>query len=141
MKRGTTACAVLVSAMVACSGDDATFEHTRATYPQVRCVQLPEKALPGEARNAGLWMARGEYVTFPGSHVWLRPGSRAARLQAHDDGWDLVTGSVVNAAARLQTAAAPGEVLAGLTTHELTRESVSFGARREVVAVGDDTKK
>jgi len=82
--------------ILVCSGTDETFERVRSKYPMVRCVQLPENALPGEARNAGLWMARGEYLTFPGSHVWLLPGSLAARLRAHEDGWDLVTGSVVN---------------------------------------------
>jgi glycosyltransferase involved in cell wall biosynthesis len=78
-------------------GSDDTVERVRRRFPDVRCVQLPERALPGEARNAGLWMARGEYITFPGSHVRLRPGSLKARLQAHDDGWDLVTCAVVNA--------------------------------------------
>jgi class 3 adenylate cyclase/tetratricopeptide (TPR) repeat protein len=48
----------------------------------------------------------------------------------------LVTGSVVNAAARLQGAAEPGEVLAGDTTHQLTNGSVSFGGRRDVKAKG-----
>jgi class 3 adenylate cyclase/tetratricopeptide (TPR) repeat protein len=48
----------------------------------------------------------------------------------------LVTGSVVNAAARLQTAAAPGEVLVGATAHALTASAVSFGERREVEAKG-----
>ncbi len=62
------------------SGDDDTVDYVRRAYPAVRCLQLPERALPGEARNAGLWMARGEYVTFPGSHVWLEPGSLDARL-------------------------------------------------------------
>jgi class 3 adenylate cyclase/tetratricopeptide (TPR) repeat protein len=48
----------------------------------------------------------------------------------------LVTGSVVNAAARLQTAAAPGEVLVGATVHALTQESVSYGEKRDVQAKG-----
>jgi class 3 adenylate cyclase/tetratricopeptide (TPR) repeat protein len=48
----------------------------------------------------------------------------------------LVTGSVVNAAARLQTAAAPGEVLVGHTAHALTESAVSYGDRREVEAKG-----
>ena len=82
--------------IVVCSGTDGTSEHVAAAYPTVRCIQLPHHALPGEARNAGLWAARGEYVTFPGSHVWLRAGSLRARLDAHEQGWELVTGSVLN---------------------------------------------
>jgi len=82
--------------IVVCSGTDGTSEHVAAAYPTVRCIQLPHRALPGEARNAGLWAARGEYVTFPGSHVWLRAGSLRARLDAHEQGWELVTGSVLN---------------------------------------------
>jgi class 3 adenylate cyclase/tetratricopeptide (TPR) repeat protein len=48
----------------------------------------------------------------------------------------LVTGQVVNAAARLQTAARPGEVLMGATTQALTKDAVSFGLRQEVEAKG-----
>jgi class 3 adenylate cyclase/tetratricopeptide (TPR) repeat protein len=48
----------------------------------------------------------------------------------------LVTGPVVNAAARLQTAAEPGEVLAGQTTFALTETAVSYGDRRDVPAKG-----
>ena len=82
--------------IVVCSGTDGTYRLVREAFPQVRAVQLPVRALPGEARNAGLWMAGGEYVSFPGSHVRLLPGSLQARLRAHDDGWDLVAGAVVN---------------------------------------------
>ncbi len=48
----------------------------------------------------------------------------------------LVTGSVVNTAARLQTAAAPGEVLVGSTTRALTDTAVMFGVERRVEAKG-----
>ncbi|HEX6329863.1 MAG TPA: tetratricopeptide repeat protein [Actinomycetota bacterium] len=48
----------------------------------------------------------------------------------------LVTGAVVNAAARLQAAAEPGEVLAGVTTVALTADAVTYGPQREVVAKG-----
>lgn len=78
------------------SGDDDTVAQVTGLHPSVRCVHLPDPALPGEARNAGLYMARGEYVTFPGSHVWLTEGSLQTRLEAHDDGWAMVTGAVVN---------------------------------------------
>ncbi len=48
----------------------------------------------------------------------------------------LVTGQVVNAAARLQTAGQPGEVLVGATTYALTKDAVSFGSKQEVEAKG-----
>jgi len=48
----------------------------------------------------------------------------------------LVTGQVVNAAARLQTAGQPGEVLVGATTYALTTDAVSFGNKQEVEAKG-----
>jgi class 3 adenylate cyclase/tetratricopeptide (TPR) repeat protein len=50
----------------------------------------------------------------------------------------LVTGPVVNTAARLQAAARPGQVLAGPTTHALTSAAVSYGRRRRVRARGFD---
>ncbi len=78
------------------SGRDDTVRRIERRCPSVRCFQLPARALPGEARNIGLWAARGEYVTFPGSHVWLTPGSLAARVRSHDNGWPMVTGAVVN---------------------------------------------
>ena len=48
----------------------------------------------------------------------------------------LVTGPVVNAAARLQTAADPGQVVAGDTTYQLTQGAVSFDERKIVPAKG-----
>jgi len=50
----------------------------------------------------------------------------------------LVTGAAVNAAARLQSAASPGEVLVGPTTHALTVNQVSFGRKRRIKAKGFD---
>src|SRR5438067_12407307 len=49
-----------------------------------------------------------------------------------------VTGTVVNAAARLQEAAAPGEVLVGATTFALSQTALSYGERRDVSAKGFD---
>ncbi|HET9671223.1 MAG TPA: adenylate/guanylate cyclase domain-containing protein, partial [Actinomycetota bacterium] len=48
----------------------------------------------------------------------------------------LVTGPVVNAAARLQAAAGPDEVLVGATTHALTDTAVAFDEPRAVEAKG-----
>jgi class 3 adenylate cyclase len=48
----------------------------------------------------------------------------------------LVTGPAVNAAARLQAAAGPGEILVGEVAYSLTAGAVVFGERREVSAKG-----
>src|SRR5205807_10596193 len=48
----------------------------------------------------------------------------------------LVVGATVNLAARLQQAAAPGEVLAAQTTVQLTRDFVEFVEPRAVAATG-----
>ncbi len=82
--------------IVVVSGDDRTADIVREQFPQVRLVVLEGEALPGRARNAGLRVARGDYVSFPGSHTELPPGSLAARLKAHDAGHAMVTGSMHN---------------------------------------------
>jgi len=48
----------------------------------------------------------------------------------------LVTGASVNAAARLQQAAAPGELLVGSVTRDLTSHTVRYGEPRRVEAKG-----
>jgi glycosyltransferase involved in cell wall biosynthesis len=82
--------------IVVTSGTDRTAQIVREQFPEVTVIALDHPALPGEARNAGLRIARGEYITFPGSHVELTPGSFAARLRAHDLGYAMVTGSTRN---------------------------------------------
>ncbi|HVH64014.1 MAG TPA: tetratricopeptide repeat protein, partial [Candidatus Dormibacteraeota bacterium] len=50
----------------------------------------------------------------------------------------LVTGPVINTAARLQAAAQVGQVLVGPTTYLLTKDSVGYSRRRRVRAKGFD---
>ncbi|HET7717262.1 MAG TPA: glycosyltransferase family A protein [Bauldia sp.] len=78
------------------SGGDRTAAIVRNRFPSVRVIDLERPALPGQARNAGLAVARGDYVSFPGSHVELPPGSLAARIAAHRKGYAMVTGSILN---------------------------------------------
>ena len=51
---------------------------------------------------------------------------------------NLVIGAEVNIGARLQQAAAPGEILVGETTHQLTAGSVEYGPMRSIEAKGFD---
>jgi glycosyltransferase involved in cell wall biosynthesis len=78
------------------SGSDGTVELVRSKFPQVIVVDLRNPVLPGRARNEGLKIARGDYVSFPGSHVELLPRSLAARIEAHKKGYAMVTGSILN---------------------------------------------
>ncbi|MGC4106383.1 MAG: glycosyltransferase [Thermomicrobiales bacterium] len=78
------------------SGSDRTATIVREAFPSVRVVELPRPVLPGAARNAGLAVARGLFVSFPGSHVELPPGSLEARLRAHRQGYAMVTGTTLN---------------------------------------------
>ncbi|MEA2366266.1 MAG: spore germination protein [Thermoleophilaceae bacterium] len=82
--------------IVVVSGTDRTAAVVREQFPQVRLIELGERALPGRARNAGLEVARGEFVSFPGSHVELPQGSLAARIGAHQLGYPMVTGTTLN---------------------------------------------
>lgn len=82
--------------IVVTSGTDRSAAIVRLKFPQVKLVELDHPALPGEARNAGLAMATGDVIAFPSSHITIAPGSLQARLDAHRDGWAMVTGPVLN---------------------------------------------
>src|SRR5262245_6227399 len=69
-------------------------------------------------------------------HVGVEAGEAAIGLGPA--GQLLVTGAVVNAAARLQAAARPGEVLVGQTAFALTDLAVTYGPRRDIEAKGFD---
>ena len=75
---------------------------------------------------------------FAGLDVRVGIESGEAAVGRSPTGQLLVTGPVVNAAARLQTAAPQGQILAGQTTYDLTSANVSYGRRRRVKAKGFD---
>lgn len=65
--------------------------------------------------------------------------SGEAAMGRNPSGQVLVTGPVVNAAARLQTAAQAGQLCVGRTTYALTATKVSYGRRRRIRAKGFDS--
>ena len=89
--------------IVVTSGSDRTADLVAANHPEVTVIALDRPVLPGGGRGgraagavAGWRSARGRWITFPGSHVELRPGSLAARLAAHRWGWPMVTETMLN---------------------------------------------
>jgi hypothetical protein len=74
----------------------------------------------------------------PMQRVELRVGVNTGEVVAGSAESDqfLVTGESVNLAARLQAAAAPGEILAGPLTRRLTTAVARFGSVRRVTAKG-----
>ncbi|HET8568439.1 MAG TPA: adenylate/guanylate cyclase domain-containing protein [Candidatus Limnocylindria bacterium] len=66
----------------------------------------------------------------------LRLGLNTGQVVAGTGGETLVTGPAVNEAARLQQAAASGEILAGALTRRLTSGGVEYGPVRRVEAKG-----
>jgi glycosyltransferase involved in cell wall biosynthesis len=78
------------------SGSDKTVDIVRANFPEVGILDLSKPVFPGKARNEGLKIARGDFVSFPGSHIELPPGSLAARMAAHEKGYAMVTGAIIN---------------------------------------------
>ncbi|HEX4744231.1 MAG TPA: adenylate/guanylate cyclase domain-containing protein [Candidatus Limnocylindria bacterium] len=95
----------------------------------------PERAV----RAAFVLRARiGGIASGSGPALRVRIGINTGEAVAGSgqDAQFLVTGPAVNAAARLQQAAAPDEIVVGDLTRRLTAGGVTYGAQREIEAKG-----
>ncbi len=90
-------------------------------------------AIRGRARRLARDLMSGESLEV---RVGVEAGVAATGVGP--GGQLLVTGPVVNTAARLQAAALPGQLLSGATAYALTADKVLFGRKRRVRAKGFD---
>ena len=84
-----------------------------------------------ERLNAGLRQERGVALE---ARTGINTGSVV--VGSGGPGESIVVGDAVNVAARLQTAAAPAEILVGRATYELVRDAVEVGPSRVARAEG-----
>ncbi len=101
----------------------------------------PERAVRAAlAIRARFGAFAGRVATAHGGTVGIRLGVETGEVVAGRDavsrGELMVTGDVVNVAARLQQLAAPGEILVGERAHAATQRAIGYGGRRLLDAKG-----
>jgi GT2 family glycosyltransferase len=78
------------------SSGSLTSEELTRRWPWARVVALPERTLPGRARNLALEVAQGELLAFTDADAVPEPGWLDALESALGPGADAVAGSVLN---------------------------------------------
>jgi GT2 family glycosyltransferase len=83
--------------LVVHSGEDDTCAEAVRVLPEVRAMQLPERALAAKARAAGVSAARGDVFAFIDSDAYAAPDWIDEVVRSAESGYDLVCGSIGNA--------------------------------------------
>lgn len=79
------------------SSDDGTGELITSHFPNVKLVRMPQRTLPGAARNIGIQIAKGKILAFTDADCVVEPSWINQILQAHLEGdWAAVGGAVLN---------------------------------------------
>jgi cellulose synthase/poly-beta-1,6-N-acetylglucosamine synthase-like glycosyltransferase len=79
------------------SGEDETGALARQALPDVRVVQLAERAVAARARNVGAGLARGAILAFIDSDAYAAPDWIDRVVEAGTAGYELVCGAIENA--------------------------------------------
>jgi GT2 family glycosyltransferase len=80
------------------SSDDGTGDLIAAHFPDVKLLRVPQRTLPGLARNLGIDMAMGDLCAFTDADCVAEPRWLTKMVQAHvrEDGIAAVGGAVLN---------------------------------------------
>lgn len=81
--------------VVESSGDD-TADLIRRQYPQIKVIELRERAFPGTARNHAIRIARGEYFAFTDTDCIVDENWLQELVNSHRRGYEVVGGIVHN---------------------------------------------
>jgi glycosyltransferase involved in cell wall biosynthesis len=79
------------------SSDDHTPDIMESYLPIVRYFHLTQKTIPAIARNIGIDHASGEYIAFTDSDCIVDEFWLQQIMKAHQSGYDVVSGSIINA--------------------------------------------
>ncbi|HSN89152.1 MAG TPA: glycosyltransferase, partial [Thermoanaerobaculia bacterium] len=142
-----------VEVVVVNSGGGGAAASLSAVGLDVPVIEIPERLLPGAARNRGIAATRAPFVAFLAADCLAEPGWAAARLRAHRAGVPAVASAVTNPFRRNLAAWASYVVLfsrrmPGAPPADALRYGVSyertlfdrFGLFREDLRGGEDTE-
>jgi GT2 family glycosyltransferase len=83
--------------LVVHSGEDDTCGEAARVLPEVRAIQLSERALAARARAVGVSAARGDILAFIDSDAYAAPDWIDQVVRSASSGYDLVCGAIGNA--------------------------------------------
>lgn len=83
-----------IEPIVVTSGGGRAAEIVGQAHPDIAVHSVSERWTVARARNQGIEMATGDVIAFLAADCRARPGWAAARIKAHSDGHQVVTGPV-----------------------------------------------
>jgi GT2 family glycosyltransferase len=90
-----TACSYEI--IVVDSSNDGTGELIESHWPEIKLIRLPERTLPGGARNLGIQSARGEILAFTDADCVVEPYWLDTIMRVHsEEGCAGIGGPVLN---------------------------------------------